>query len=65
MQKAIVNLGRLVGVVGILVCVVAAVLRLLGNYSVVGLGTGTVLQTGTSAVVIGCFLLLFDRAENR
>lgn len=50
--------GRIVGLVGLLMCGVAVVWRMLGNYYIAGFDVGTLLQAGTSAVVIGCFLLL-------
>lgn len=54
--------GRLVGLAGLLVCGVAVAWRLLGNYYLASFDVGTWLQAGTSAVVIGCFLLLLVRA---
>lgn len=56
--------GRLAGAIGVLLCAVAAISRLLGHYDLGGFSAGALLQVGTSAVVIGCFLLLlapFDR----
>jgi hypothetical protein len=50
--------GRIAGSVGLLMCGVAVVWRMLGNYYLTGFDVGTLLQAGTSAVVIGCFLLL-------
>jgi hypothetical protein len=39
-------------------CGAAVFWRMLGNYYIAGFDVGTLLQAGTSAVVIGCFLLL-------
>jgi hypothetical protein len=50
--------GRVVGSVGLLMCGTAVIWRLLGNYYLAEFDVGTLLQAGTSAVVIGCFLLL-------
>ena len=50
--------GRLVGMLGVVVCAVAIVLRLLGMYAVLGFSTGALLQAGMAGVLIGCFLLL-------
>jgi hypothetical protein len=57
--------GRLAGVAGILLCIVAVILRLRGYPDVLGFRVGTVLQAGTSAVVIACFLLLLARMNHR
>ena len=53
--------GRAVGVLGILACLVAVVARLLGHYYLFGVEAESLLQAGTSAVVIGCFALLLGR----
>ena len=50
--------GRGLGALGVLACAVAVGARLLGNYYLFGLEAGSLLQAGTSAVVIGCFALL-------
>ena len=50
--------GRIVGSIGLLMCAAAVIWRMLGNYYLAGFDVGTLLQAGTSAVVIGCFLLL-------
>lgn len=53
--------GRVLGALGVATCAVAVVARLLGNYYLMGLEAGSLLQAGTSAVVIGCFALLLSR----
>ncbi|WP_291986808.1 hypothetical protein [Candidatus Accumulibacter sp. ACC007] len=58
MDGLLLLLGRAVGFAGLLLCVVSAVARLLGNYWLAGFQLGTLLQAGIAAVVIGCFLLL-------
>ncbi|EXI89272.1 MAG: hypothetical protein AW11_01595 [Candidatus Accumulibacter regalis] len=58
MDALLLLLGRVVGFAGLLLCVVAAVARLLGNYWLAGIQLGTLMQAGIAAVVIGCFLLL-------
>jgi len=63
MENLLVLSGRVAGVLGILVCAVAAIWRLLGHFSLAGFWVGTVLQAGVSAVVIGCFLLLLAMAD--
>lgn len=58
MDGLLLLLGRAAGFVGLLMCVVAAVARLLGKYYLAGFQLGTMLQAGIAAVVVGCFLLL-------
>ena len=50
--------GRLAGAVGMVICALAIVLRVKGDYWVGGFQLGTLLQAGIAAMVIGCFLLL-------
>lgn len=51
-------LGRAVGFAGVLLCVIAGVARLIGNFWLAGFELGTLLQAGIAGVGIGCFLLL-------
>ncbi|EXI82457.1 MAG: hypothetical protein AW10_00565 [Candidatus Accumulibacter appositus] len=51
-------LGRATGFAGVLLCVVAAVVRVTGSYWLAGFQVGTLMQAGIAGVVIGCFLLL-------
>jgi len=54
----LVMLGRLAGLAGILVCLVAGIARLLGNYYLAGFAASTLLQAGMAALLIGSFALL-------
>ena len=58
MNSKLEMLGRVLGVIGTIACVLAIVLRLMGNYSVGGVGLSAVIQGGTALVAIGCFTLL-------
>ena len=58
MNSKLVMLGRVLGVIGTIACVVAIVLRLLGNYTVSGIGLSAMIQGGISLVTIACFLIL-------
>ncbi len=58
MANLLLWLGRVAGVVGITVCVVAAGARLSGQYILAGFELGTLFQAGTSAMIAGCFCLL-------
>ena len=64
MREILTSGGRVVGLIGLLMCGIAVIWRLLGNYHLAGFDVGTLLQAGTSAVVIGCYLLL-ARADRR
>jgi hypothetical protein len=54
-------LGRVVGFVGVLVCLGAIVLRVAGMYTIGGLSLGALMQGGIAAVVIGSFAMLQRR----
>jgi hypothetical protein len=53
--------GRLLGVIGVLACGTAVAGRALGHFYLLGVEAESLLQAGTSAVVIGCFALLVAR----
>ena len=61
MGNTLVLAGRALGALGVLVCIVAVLARLLGHYYLLGVEAESLLQAGTSAVVIGCFALLLGR----
>ncbi|WP_291995550.1 hypothetical protein [Candidatus Accumulibacter sp. ACC003] len=58
MDGLLLLLGRAAGIVGLGLCLVAAVMRLLGNFYLGTLQLATLLQAGIGGVVIGCFFLL-------
>lgn len=53
--------GRWVGAIGLVLCMLAVTWRLLGNYYLGGFEVVTLFEGGTSAVLMGCFLLLLGR----
>ncbi len=61
MGNSLVLVGRALGALGVLACAVAVLARLLGHYYLLGVEAESLLQAGTSAVVIGCFALLLGR----
>ena len=65
MGNSLAMAGRVLGALGVLACVVAVGARLFGHYYLFGLEAGSLLQAGTSAVVIGCFALLLARDAHR
>ena len=55
--------GRLGGVVGVLLSVMAVILRSRSIYSFAGLQTGTLLQAGIAAMLVGCLGYLAHMVE--
>jgi hypothetical protein len=58
MEDMIMWIGRLAGVGGIVVCVVAAIFRLSGRFLLGPVQLGTLFQIGIAAMIFGCFCLL-------
>ena len=58
-------LGRLLGIVGIIVCVIAGLARLIGLYKLSGFPVITLFEGGTAVLVAGCFCLLWVLAARR
>lgn len=57
-MDALVNLGRVAGVAGAMLCAVGAAVRLGGAYWIAGFQVGTLLLAGAAVMVFGCFCLL-------
>jgi len=58
MDGLLLLLGRVAGIGGLGLCIVAAVMRFLGNFYLGTFQLTTLLQAGIGGVVIGCFFLL-------
>lgn len=58
MNATLLPLGRLAGLVGFLLCLVAGLARLAGMHWFAGFEIVTVLQIGIGGMVFGCFCLL-------
>ena len=58
-------LGRLAGIVGVLICALAVVERVGGNYLLGGFQVGTLFLAGIAAMIAGCFCLLWVIAARR
>ena len=56
-------LGRLGGFAGILVFVVAVIIRLTGRYVVGTFQVGTLLQVAIAGMILGCFCFLLVLTE--
>ncbi len=58
MNSALLWLGRTFGVIGLLVCAIALVVRLSGSFKYGGFESGALFLGGTAAMVAGCLCLL-------
>ena len=58
MNEALLWLGRLLGLIGAIVCASALGIRVAGNYLFAGFEIGTLFLGGTAAMVAGCLCLL-------
>jgi hypothetical protein len=58
MEKAIDTIGTILGVLGILVCVLAGVSRIVGSHYLVGFETITLFIGGISIMVAACLAKL-------
>ena len=59
MNALLLRAGQLIGLVGIVLMAVSAVVRLGGSYTVGGYATSTLLLAAVGAVSAGCFALLW------
>lgn len=56
-------IGRVGGVVGVILCAVAVVVRLRGEFNLGGFQVGTLLLAGMAAMLGGCLAYLATLAE--
>lgn len=63
MENLLLWVGRLAGLVGVLVCAVAFVARVTGTWTLGGFQLGTVLQAGMGAMLLGCLAYIANLAE--
>lgn len=65
LQRFLLWVGRLAGLVGVLICAVAVVARLSGAHQMMGFEAGSVLQAGVTLMVLGClgYLALLARRK--
>ena len=57
--------GRLLGIVGMVVCAIAGLARLSGRYQFDGFPVITLFEGGTAVLVAGCFCLLWVLVARR
>ena len=58
MDKLLLSIGRLTGVVGVLMVAVAAISRVTGHYELGGFGVGMLLLMGVATMVSACLCFL-------
>jgi hypothetical protein len=58
METILIRLGALAGILGLLMCLVAAAARLAGSFWIGGMQAGTLMQAGTAAMIAGCLAFL-------
>ncbi|TMH28209.1 MAG: hypothetical protein E6H66_22155 [Betaproteobacteria bacterium] len=63
MENLLLWIGRLAGVLGILVCAVAFGARLTGMWNLGGFQVGALLQSGMAAMILACLAYSADVAE--
>jgi len=65
LQKFLLWVGRLAGLLGVLICAVAILARLGGTFQVMNFATWTVFQAGVATMVLGClgYLALLARRK--
>jgi len=63
MNKLLLWAGRVGGVVGVILCTVAVIVRLRGAFTLGGFQVGTLLLAGMAAMLFGCLGYLASFAE--
>jgi hypothetical protein len=63
MRDLLLWIGRLGGIVGVLMCAVAVFARYRGTYNVAGFQVGTLLLAGIATMVVGCLAYVAFMAE--
>lgn len=63
MENLLLWVGRLAGLIGVVLCACAFVGRLTGTWSLGGFQIGTMLQVGIAGMVLGCLAYCANLAE--
>lgn len=58
MESLLATFGRFAGIAGVVLCLVAGLARVLGNFYLAGYSVGSLLQAGMAGLLIGSFALL-------
>ena len=65
MTRLLLWMGRVGGVVGVILCAVAVIVRLRGDFNFDGFQVGTLLLAGMAATIFGCLGYLASLAERQ
>lgn len=65
MDQLMLNGGRAIGLLGLAIVAFAVIARLMGNYTVGGFQSATLLAGGMGALLAGCFALLWVLTSQR
>jgi hypothetical protein len=65
MDWLLVWIGRVAGLIGLVVAAVALVARLTGAFWVVGFQVGTIFMAGIAGLTLGCFCMLVVLTRSR
>ena len=63
MNNAYLTVGKIVGFIGVAICIIAVIVRVTGHFVAGGLSAESLFAGGTTAIMTGCFLLLLARAD--
>jgi hypothetical protein len=63
MHSLLLWVGRLAGLVGIIMCAVAGLARLQQVWNLGGYSVGSILEAGMAGLLLGCLAYLADLAE--
>ena len=63
MENLLIWTGRMVGLAGVVLCLIAGAARLSGTYWLGGFQATTLLQVGVAGMVLGCLCLLMVLLE--
>jgi len=65
MDNSLLSVGRLAGIVGVLIAAIAGATRLTGRFSLAGFEVGTLLLVGVAAMVFACLCFLVVLTNRR
>jgi hypothetical protein len=63
MENLLLWIGRLAGLIGVLICAVAFAARVNGTWTLGGFQVGTLLQAGMAAMILACLAYCANFAE--
>lgn len=58
MNRLLTNLGSIAGIIGILICLVAGLVRLSGSFYLAGYSVQSLFVIGVASIIMACYLKL-------